>query len=267
MSYSRLLEKAPLVGAFFMAAIWLPGAQAFCPAPDGLPVAQVQRVVDGDTLRLTDGRSVRMIGLNTPETGKQGRSAEPFAVAAQRRLQALVDESGGQVRLLVGQQGQDHYGRTLANVYVRNGNNLEAQMLAEGLGYLVAVAPNVALVDCQKDAELKARRAGLGVWRDSPVQPAAQIDKGGFALVSGQVRDVQRNRGGVWIELQDSLVLRITPELLSQFDASRLDRLKGQQIEARGWVVDRSRRGGLQSGQARWMMPITHPAMLSLSSH
>ncbi|MBX8542387.1 thermonuclease family protein [Pseudomonas cichorii] len=266
MRYSRQLEKAPLVGAFFMAAIWSSGAQAFCPAPQGLPVAQVQRVVDGDTLRLADGRNVRMIGLNTPETGKNGQSAEPFAVAAQRRLQALVDESGGQVSLRVGEQAQDHYGRTLANVYGRNGANLEAQMLGEGLGYLVAVAPNVALVDCQKSAELKARQAGLGVWRNAQVQPAGQIDKGGFALVSGQVRDVQRNRGGIWIELSDSVVLRIAPEQIPLFDASLLDRLKGRQIEARGWVVDRSRRGGLESGQARWMMPITHPAMLNPSS-
>ncbi|EPN12796.1 nuclease, partial [Pseudomonas syringae pv. actinidiae ICMP 18804] len=53
MGISRLLEKAPLVGVFFMSAIWLSGAQAFCPAPASLPIAHVQRVVDGDTLRLT----------------------------------------------------------------------------------------------------------------------------------------------------------------------------------------------------------------------
>ncbi|WP_412778713.1 thermonuclease family protein, partial [Pseudomonas syringae group genomosp. 3] len=90
MGISRLLEKTPLVGVFFMSAIWLSDAQAFCPAPADLPVAKVQRVVDGDTLRLSDGRSVRMIGLNTPETGKRGQSAEPFAEAGKRRLQALV---------------------------------------------------------------------------------------------------------------------------------------------------------------------------------
>jgi hypothetical protein len=97
------------------------------------------------------------------------------------------------------------------------------------------------------------------------VQSAAQIDKGGFALISGQVVDVQRNGGGIWIELQGSLVLRVAPDLVSQFDAAGIGRLKGQRIEARGWIVDRSRRGGLKEGQARWMMPITHPAMLGLS--
>jgi endonuclease YncB( thermonuclease family) len=173
-SYSRLLKKASLAGAFFMSAIWLSSAQALCPAPASLPVAQVQRVVDGDTVRLSDGRSVRMIGLNAPETGKKGQSAQPFAEAAKRRLQALVDESDGQVSVGVGEQATDHYGRTLANLYGRN--------------------------------------------------------------------------------------------LVSQFDLASLQRLKGRNVEARGWVVDRSRRGGLKSGQARWMMPITHSAMLNTTS-
>jgi endonuclease YncB( thermonuclease family) len=263
LDYSRLLKKASLAGAFFMSAIWLTAAQALCPAPDSLPVFTVQRVVDGDTLRLSDGRSVRMIGLNAPETGKKGRSAEPLAEAARRRLQSLVDENDGRVGLRLGQEPKDHYGRTLANVYGRQGENLEAQLLVEGLAYQVAIAPNVALLDCQRRAERSARQAGLGVWRTSPVQSAGKINNGGFALISGQVSDVQRNAGGVWIELQGSLVLRIAPKLVGQFDVSRLERLKGRTLEARGWVIDRSRRGGLKSGQARWMLPITHPAMLN----
>lgn len=264
MDCSRLLKRASLVGAFFTSAIWLTAAQALCPAPDSLSVFAVQRVVDGDTLRLSDGRNVRLIGLNAPETGKKGRSAEPFAEAAKRRLQSLVDENDGRVSLLLGQEPKDHYGRTLANVYGRQGANLEAQLLVEGLAYYVAIAPNIALLDCQQAAERSARQAGLGLWRTSPVQPAGHINSGGFALVSGQVNDVQRNAGGVWIELQGSLVLRIAPNLVGQFDVSRLERLKGRSIEARGWVIDRSRRGGLKSGQARWMLPITHPSMLNL---
>jgi endonuclease YncB( thermonuclease family) len=259
-----LMKKASLAGAFFMSAIWLSGAQAFCPAPSGLAPVAVQRVVDGDTLRLSDGRSVRMIGLNTPELGKNGRSDEPFAVVARKRLEALVAASDGQVGLLPGKEGKDHYGRTLAHVYGANGVNLEAQMLAEGLGFQVAVAPNVDLVACQQAAETSARQAGLGVWRQSPVLKAEQISTSGFAVLSGRVSKVQRNRGGVWIELQDSVVLRVAPNLLGRFDAALLERLEGKQIEARGWVLDRSRRGGLKEGQARWMLPLTDPAMFQV---
>lgn len=262
MGFSSLLKKASLAGAFFVSAIWLSGAQAFCPAPAGLTSVAVQRVVDGDTLRLSDGRSVRMIGLNTPELGKQGRSDEPFAVAARKRLQALVDASGGRVGLRPGKQAKDHYGRTLAHIYSASGANLEAQMLADGLGFQVAVAPNVDLVACQQAAERSARNTGLGLWRQSPVLKAEQIQRSGFAVISGRVSKVQRNRGGIWIELQDSLVLRVAPNLVGQFDNARLQALKGKQIEARGWIVDRSRRGGLQSGQSRWLLPLTDPAML-----
>ncbi|SEN22111.1 thermonuclease family protein [Pseudomonas zeae] len=262
MGFSSLLKKASLAGAFFVSAIWLSGAQAFCPAPAGLASVTVQRVVDGDTLRLSDGRSVRMIGLNTPELGRQGRSDEPFAVAARKRLQALVDASGGRVGLRPGKQAKDHYGRTLAHIYSTSGANLEAQMLADGLGFQVAVAPNVDLVACQQAAERSARKAGLGLWRQSPVLKAEQIQRSGFAVISGRVSKVQRNRGGIWIELQDSLVLRVAPNLVGQFDNARLQALKGKQIEARGWIVDRSRRGGLQSGQSRWLLPLTDPSML-----
>ncbi|WP_454562377.1 thermonuclease family protein [Pseudomonas sp. AIG] len=262
MGFSSLLKKASLAGAFFVSAIWLSGAQAFCPTPAGLSSVTVQRVVDGDTLRLSDGRSVRMIGLNTPELGKHGRSDEPFAVAARQRLQSLVDASGGRVGLRPGKQAKDHYGRTLAHIYSVSGANLEAQMLADGLGFQVAVAPNVDLVACQQDAERRARKAGLGLWRQSPVLKAEQIQRSGFAVISGRVSKVQRNRGGIWIELQDALVLRVAPNLVGQFDNTRLQALKGKQIEARGWIVDRSRRGGLQSGQSRWLLPLTDPSML-----
>ncbi|MBV7552822.1 thermonuclease family protein [Pseudomonas sp. PDM28] len=257
-----LMKKASLAGAFFVSAIWLSGAQAFCPTPGGLTPVAVQRVVDGDTLRLSDGRNVRMIGLNTPELGKQGRSDEPFAVAARKRLEALVAASDGRVGLVPGKESKDHYGRTLAHVYGADGANLEAQMLAEGLGFQVAVAPNVDLVACQQAAERNARQAGLGVWRQSPVLKAEQISTSGFAVLSGRVSKVQRNRGGVWIELQDSVVLRVAPNLLARFDVNLLESLKGKQIEARGWVLDRSRRGGLKEGQARWMLPLSDPAML-----
>jgi len=265
LGFSLLLKKASLAGAFFVSAIWLSGAQAFCPTPGGLAPVAVERVVDGDTLRLRDGRSVRMIGLNTPELGKQGRSDEPFAVAARKRLEALVAASGGRVGLVAGKEGKDHYGRTLAHVYSADGANLEAQLLAEGLGFQVAVAPNVDLVACQQAAERSAREARLGLWRQSPVLKAEQIDAAGFAVLSGRVSRVQRNRGGVWIELQDAVVLRVAPNVLARFPGSSLDALEGRQIEARGWVLDRSRRGGLKPGQARWMLPLTDPAMLQIN--
>ncbi|NWE86621.1 thermonuclease family protein [Pseudomonas reactans] len=262
--FSTLIKKASLVGAFFVPGIWLSLAQAevFCPAPASLVPEEVQRVVDGDTVRLTDGRSVRMIGLNAPETGKKGRPDEPYAVAARQRLQVLVDASDGRVGLVPGRESKDRYGRTLAHLYGADGENLEARLLAEGLGFQVGVAPNTDLVACQQAAESSARDTRSGLWRQSPVQNVTRLKQSGFALVSGRVNKIERNRGGIWIELQGSLVLRIAPDLVRQFDVATLSGLQGKAIEARGWVQDRAKRGGLKSGQARWLLPLTDPSML-----
>ena len=264
MVFPVQLKKASLVGAFFVSLVWAGFAQAFCPPHTNVPQLAVKQVVDGDTLRLVDGRSVRLIGLNAPELGRRGRSDEPFAVQAKRRLQALVAANDDRVGLRPGREGKDRYGRTLAHLYDRAGGNLEAQLLAEGLGFMVAVAPNVSLVDCHLAAERQARQQRLGLWRQEQVKAAGQLRRGGFALLGGRVREVQRNRGGLWLELDGGRVLRVAPALLEQFDTRALQGLAGRKVEARGWVIDRQSRGGLKSGQARWMLPLTHPAMLEV---
>jgi len=264
MGCTALLKKASLVGAYFVCGIYFDAALALCPAPGNLPSVTVQRVVDGDTLRLADGRSVRLIGLNTPELGRQGRSAEPFAEQARKRLQALLAASDGRVALQVGQQGKDHYGRTLAHVYDNRGRNLEAQLLSEGLGFQVAVAPNLALVRCQQAAERSARQARAGLWRRSPVQAPAQLKQGGFALVQGRIKRIEGNGAGLWLEMADGLVLHIARRALDNFDRRAVQGLEGRQVEARGWVIDRAKRGGLRKDQARWMLPLTDKSMLEV---
>lgn len=265
-AFPAATKKASLWGAFFVCAAFVlapPGTRADdCRAPGPLREASVARVVDGDTLRLGDGRSVRLIGLNAPEQGRDGRPPEPFAEAATRHLERLVAASGGRVALVSGVQERDRYGRLLAHAFGRDGRNWEAQQLAAGLGFAVARAPNTALVQCQFAAEAGARAGGRGVWRRSPLIEAAQLRRAGFALVRGRVERIERNRGGVWLELEGDLVLQVAPSVLAQFDEHALRKLRGQMVEARGWVIERRRRGASGQGQARWLLPLTHPAML-----
>ncbi len=258
---SQLLKKAPLMGAFFIGLLGLP-AQAACPLPGHLPVFEVKRVFDGDTLRLADGRNVRLIGLNTPELSRQGRAAQPFAVKAQKRLEQLIRANAGQVALKIGEPAKDHYGRLLAHAFADNGRNIEEQLLAEGLGYQVVFAPATRWAQCQQMAERRAREEGRGLWRQPRLLTPAQVDSGGFALIRGKVLRVERNRGGIWLEMGDSVVLQVTPKLFPHFDIEGLQALAGRQIEARGWVVDRARRGQLKKGQARWLLPISADFML-----
>ena len=110
MGCTALMKRASLVGAFYVCLLVTWSAPAACLAPGKLAQVRVSKVVDGDTLRLQDGRRVRLIGINTPELSHYGRPVEPFAVQAQRRLQALVAANDGYVGLQVGSQAKDHYG-------------------------------------------------------------------------------------------------------------------------------------------------------------
>lgn len=70
----------------------------------------VSRIVDGDTLELGNGETVRLVGIDTPEVGQCGYQA------ASDRLAALV--LGRQVRLTVSDEDRDRYGRLLRYVDV-----------------------------------------------------------------------------------------------------------------------------------------------------
>ncbi|WP_417781055.1 thermonuclease family protein [Stutzerimonas xanthomarina] len=260
MRFSEL-KKASLVGAFFVSVFFSLQAAALCSVSEPLSRVKVAAVIDGDTLRLVDGRSVRLIGLNATEMGRNGRSAEPFAEAARNRLQSLVSANDGYVAIRPGQQSKDHYGRVLAHAFDEHGENLEALMLAEGLGFFVAIAPNLSLAECQRAAERQARSVGRGVWRRPPIIAAERVRRGGFAIVRARVERVDTNRGGVWLELGGSLAVQIPREAAAAFDGALVG-LAGKHIEVRGWIIDRKGRGDL-SRRARWLLKISHPSMLA----
>ncbi|WP_258198591.1 thermonuclease family protein [Pseudomonas entomophila] len=266
LGFAPLHQKAPLVGAFFMAAIWGWPAQAEvrCAPPGRVQQAIVRQVVDGDTLRLTDGRSVRLIGINAPEIGRRGQLSEPFAEAARQRLRALVKANGGRLGLVVGKERTDHYGRLLAHAYGRDGQNLEARLLSEGLGYRVAIAPNVALNRCHRQAERQAREAGAGLWRRAVVRQAAELRRPGFAVVAGRVVQVRRQPSGVSLVLDDRLVVRVPDRLRDRLSMSTLERLRGRQVEVRGWVRERAGVGSSRRSGPRWGMSLTDPSMLEV---
>ncbi len=255
------MKRASLVGAFFISAILCLPAAALCRADGQLAQADVARVLDGDTLRLADGRSVRLIGINAPELGRKGHRDEPFSVMARDRLKAMVDANGGKVGLRLGRQAQDHYGRLLAHAYDAGGENLEADLLAEGLGYFLAISPNTRLAECHRAAEQQARHAGKGLWFRSPAISSTEIRRAGFALVRARVQRLERNRGGIWLELPGSLVIQVPHRSSAAFGSAALEKLMGREIEVRGWVIDRRGRVD-EKRQARWMLKVTHSSML-----
>jgi hypothetical protein len=59
-------------------------------------------------------------------------------------------------------------------------------------------------------------------------------------------------------------VLHVAVKSLDQFAVPSLQALTGRRIQARGWIIDRAKRGAVKGTQARWMLPLTHAAMLEV---
>jgi len=256
-----MLKKASLVGAFLFLVSNGYAATALC-SIDTPPSAQtVDNVVDGDTLRLRDGRRVRLIGINAPEMGGRGHRTEAYALQATRRLTALVTASNNRIHLRIGEPSHDRYGRVLAHVYDRTGLSLEAQLVAEGLAYHTVVAPNIALVGCLTQAEQLAHRQHLGVWKNATFTRAKEINTGGFTLLQGRIERVQRNRGGVWLELGHSVTVNIPLSALRYFKGVRFEQWQGRTLKTRGWVSEGK---GRQKKHAKWRLTVSHPSMLEL---
>jgi len=89
----------------------------------------VTRVIDGDTLVLDGGERVRLIGVDTPETVHPQKPVEYFGKEASEFTRRTAE--GRRVRLEYdqGTGRQDRYGRTLAYVYLEDGQLLNLKII------------------------------------------------------------------------------------------------------------------------------------------
>lgn len=133
--------------------------------------ATVASVIDGDTLRvaLADGRreTVRLIGLNAPETGDGRRAVQCFGREATARLRELAD--GREVWLAADptQDTRDRYGRLLAYGWLADGTLLNRAMIDEGFANEATYDRPYTLRDTFRAAAAAARRAERGLWSPS----------------------------------------------------------------------------------------------------
>jgi len=243
---------------------------AKCPAPLDFELVTVQRIIDGDTIHLTDQRKVRMLGINAPELAKKGvknSTDEPFALEAKALLQKLIQAQNFQIKLQQGKNAKDRYGRILAHTYSLDGVNFEEQLVQAGLAYRTAFVPNTQLDSCLLEAEKSARTKKRNLWRKSPIITPAQIKSGGFALVKTTISKVYIQQcGTLRLETNAGIVFKISPKVQKKADqhtVEQIKRLGGKQIVARGWVVDRAKfKNPPKSG--RWLMNISAVSMLEL---
>jgi micrococcal nuclease len=122
--------------------------------------AWVDYVHDGDTLFLTDGRKVRLLGIDTPEVGEH---AECYGDTARERLRAVLPE-GTHVRTVSDVRPLDQYGRTLLFLFTDDGALVNLDLIRDGYAEAVVLKPNVLWAAEVEAAEDEAQAASRGMW-------------------------------------------------------------------------------------------------------
>lgn len=124
-------------------------------------VVTVVRVIDGDTVELADGRTVRVLGIDTPEVNS---GAECWGPEASRFARDVL--LGREVRLAADptQDAVDRYGRTLAYLLLSDGANYSVLAAEAGVAFAYTYDQETRLTSQIRSAETNARTADRGVW-------------------------------------------------------------------------------------------------------
>ena len=238
-----------------------------CPASHYDESAVVSSVHDGDTVRLEDGRKIRLIGINAPEMARGGKPEQAFAARARDQLKQLITSSGHRVKLVYGKERFDQYQRTLAHLFLPDNQNLQAALLQHGLATANAYPPNVAFTDCYQQVEQAARCKSSGIWSsdDYATKNSADLKPGseGFRSVSGLVERISETSKGLWLFLQGGLMIGIRTADLPNFDKNAMKSLTHKNITVRGWLHPKNNSRDTTKKGVRFYMGLRHPSAIT----
>jgi micrococcal nuclease len=240
-----------------------------CDLPAG-ETATVASVQDGETLSLTDGRTVRLLGIKAPSPplGWKGEDPWPFVAEAKDALSKLT--SGAVVELRFDERRSDRYSHVLAQVYVVRGETktwVQGALIAEGLARVYSFADTRACVGELLESETTARAARRGIWHSWAyrVQDASDAKRLGrlthtYQLVEGTVHAVGEGRRWIYVNFAEDwrhdFTIAIARKDLAVFETAGFDleRLAGARVRVRGWVE-------WWNGQ---MIKATHPEQIEV---
>lgn len=233
----------------------------------------IQSVYDGDTLKTKQGEKIRLIGINTPEMPHQNKG-QPLAKEATQALKKWLNQP---LLLQLDKQKKDRYKRTLGHLFDINGQSISAQLLEKGLGFLIAIPPNLNYQDCYFSASQGAAQSNMGVYAHPYFAYKSTQSKhlqAGFGRFIGKIESVHVSKKVIWLNFRGHISIKIKPKNLSYIDGelyqsilkvkrkNRLNQLTD--IEFSGWLIDRMSFGAsmikkIKSGKRkRFMLKLSH---------
>lgn len=145
----------------------------------------VTEFVDGDTIKVDmDGKTetIRMIGMDTPETHDPRKAVQCFGIAAAAYTKQLIGDKPVRLEADPLSTNRDRYNRLLRYVYTYDGKLIEAEDIKNGYAFAYTSFP-FTKADEFRAYEKAAREANRGLW--SSCKPT-QNQYGGYTSNDAQ---------------------------------------------------------------------------------
>ncbi len=216
----------------------------------------VEKVFDGDTILLSNGRKVRLLGINTPEVAGRNKSAEAGGEQAKDWLKSKLEHR--KVLLQGDVEKQDKYQRTLAYVLTEDKEHINLELVKRGLATVNIYPPNLKYLEPLLTAQRSAEQAKLGIWAD-PAYATLTFDRldgsnyQGWKRINGRIRAVKKTAKHSYLQFSDKVSVSVEP--LSSALFPPLETYVGKEVEARGWV---------KRSKERFAVQVRHPADILL---
>lgn len=133
--------------------------------PDpNITTTRVVNVVDGDTFKIESGETVRMIGIDTPETVHPSKPTQCYGKEASLKTEELIE--GKEIRLEKDVSEKDKYNRLLRYVYVGD-IFVNEYLVREGYATSSSYPPDIKHQDRFVEAQKLAKEENKGLWNPS----------------------------------------------------------------------------------------------------
>ncbi|MBD3755482.1 MAG: thermonuclease family protein [Gammaproteobacteria bacterium] len=199
----------------------------------------------GDSLVIQD-RRVRLIGIKAPQiprTYKFNTPGQPLAKEAQTLLNKLLANNQLDVGVEYDQETVDNRGRQMVHLFLRDGTNINAEIIKSGFALAQPESVNTLHQQCYFAAEKVARDNRYQLWDLAeknpelhfPVANSSELrkDDDGWRIIRGKVQTVEASSTYYIVNL-DTTGIRIPKERWNAFDFNALQKLAGRVIEVRG---------------------------------
>ncbi|OGG41600.1 hypothetical protein A2837_00200 [Candidatus Kaiserbacteria bacterium RIFCSPHIGHO2_01_FULL_46_22] len=141
---------------------------------------EVLKVIDGDTIVVNKNgisETIRMIGVDTPETVHPSKAVQCFGVEASSQTKSWLVGQSVRLEIDSSQGERDKYGRMLAYVFRADGLFINQELIAKGFAYEYTYNLPYKYQAEFKAAEEKARTDKQGLWAESACAGDSEVSR------------------------------------------------------------------------------------------